>query len=94
MQQYKKPIGTFKKPYQQNQPRAPTNYEDDNEPDPECLDEKETEEKLEDDIFFNRVIPNEQEIRARMSKQVGHIAFEDIEDALDELIQKQMKELG
>lgn len=82
MQSYKKPA-TFSK---KKQYRGPQNYEDDqDEPDPEWLEE--TVEEPAEDAFYNRVIPNEQEIRARVVKNKNPINYEDIEDALDELIQ-------
>lgn len=74
--------------------RGPTNYEDDkDEPDPEWLLEEKDEEPVDEDAFFNRVIPDENDIRKRMEKTVTPIAYEDVEDALDEMIQTQLKEI-
>lgn len=39
------------------------------------------------------MIPNESEIRARVTKNQNPVSYEDIEDALDELINQQMKEI-
>lgn len=85
-----------KKPLVKGQ-RGPTTYEEEcDEPDPEWLDQDpEADEAAgaDEGAFFNRVIPDEQEIRARVSQTVVPISAEDQEDALDEMIQSQMKEL-
>lgn len=87
-QPYKKPQGGFqKKPYQKGQPRGPTNYEDDqDEPDPEWLDEAVEKEEKDEEVYFKRRIQDEDEIRARFTKTITPVAYEDVEDALDELI--------
>lgn len=75
--------------------RGPTTYEEDcDEPDPEWLDQdpEADDSAIDEGAFFNRVIPDENEIRAKVSQTVVPISADDQEDALDELIQSQLRE--
>lgn len=98
---YKKSAASYNKPGQkpysknQSQHSRPNNYEDDNdEPDPEWLDDSATPSTAtaeDEDKYFKRVIPNEVTLRESAQRTVKPIALND-EDALDELIQNQLKE--
>jgi len=48
---------------------------------------------VDEEIFFNRVIPDENKIREKMIREIQPMSLND-EDALDELISKQMKEIA